>query len=298
MGKKGKKWVRKHKGLAAVGAIVGILLVSYLVYGGITGNWLLWWEPPEETPATGDTVEFLLVGRDTGAELDAASAAVYGTDVSDLDADEIDALDSSSLALLGSNASGEGFTLDADLLYVVWVTCEGYNDQLFVLDTIGIVTVSLLPVGTNASILGISSTLLTNLIENEDANTTETDWTLAIQCLDAEGVANNSLGFGPFSAFLDGEIEFADLETTLNQFLVEIECNDTADVDWVTVGDELDVTVINSTTSLFLLVNEEVIGRVLLSITFDAGIGTDFNVQGITTGFGTMDLYTPLGVCA
>lgn len=298
MGKKSKKWVRKHKGLAAFVGIAGILLVSYLVYGGITGNWLLWWTPPAETPASGDTVEFSILGRDTGSELDAASAAVYGADVADLDADEIDALNGSSFTLLGSNESGEGFTLDADFLYIVLVTCDGYNDQVFVLDTIGIVTVSLLPVGTNASVLGISDTLSTNLLENAVENTTETDWDLALQCLDAEGAANNSLGFRPFSTFLDGEIEFADFETTLNQFVVEIEFNCTADVDWVTLGDELDVTVENSTTSLFLLVNEDVIGRVLLSITLDEGIGTDFNIQGITTGFGTMDLYTPLGVCA
>jgi hypothetical protein len=296
----GKHGGKKGKGLKfgtiLTLGIIAVLVGSYAIYGGITGNWLLWWEPAAEEPAAVNVVTFKVVDRWTVDELDAANISVYGANVTDLTTAEINALNGSTdFSLLGYNATGEGFTLDENFRYVGIATCAGYNDQEFKI-TAGIFVVSLLPVATNASILGISGTLKTNLKNNSVANTTETDWTLLVQCLNSSGSANNSLGFTPFCNFIGGSAVYEDFATFTNQFLIDMNFNVTADVDWITVSG-MDVTVVNSTTHLYILVDAEVIGGETLGVIFD-GIGVDFVVKSAYTGFGGVAGYTLLGVLA
>jgi len=273
------------------GLIVFALMVVFV--GG--GLWALF----GAAPATENDVTFQFVNRN-GDEI-AATGTIYGSDITGLTQTQQGALQDGEFTAFGTNESGEGFTPDyTTFLYVVVVTCSGYNTVEFILQGTGTVTVSMLPAGTNASILAISATLLTNLKDdavNTTANTTETDWTLTVQCLNSTGKANNSLGFAPFCDFMGGSVNFGDFGTYTDQFLIEIGFNKTADADWITISG-ISADVEESGTSLFILVNQEVQGRRSISVTFDDGIGVDFVVSSVYTGFGGIAGYTPLGVLA
>jgi hypothetical protein len=302
MAKKGKLrkflWPKQASRKALMVCIYGVL--AFLILGGI---WMVLNPAPATPITTPNAMTFNIVDRWTGED-NGGSITWYGSNIDGMTQAEVDALQGANFTALGTNISGEGFTPDADLFYIGIASCVGYNDVEFELDSsvTGTITVTMLPVGTNASILAISSTLHTNLKDdgiNTTANTTETDWTLVVQCLNSTGKMNNSLGFGPFCNFIGGGIDLADFATYTNQLFIDITLNVTADPDWITVGDELDVTVVNSTTHLYLLVNEEVIGRETLSITLDAGIGTTFVVSSAYTRFGSPTGYVgSLGVLA
>jgi hypothetical protein len=263
--------------------IAVIFITAIIVIGGVVVL-----QSPIITPGT--TVTFLFQDQWTEADLN-GTASIYGADITDLTVDEIGELDSTDFTLLGVNYSGEGFTPVATYKYVAVVTLAGYCTQEFLISSTGTYTVIMLPKATNASVLAFSATLATDIT----SNTTETEWTLAVQALNSTGGANNSLGFSPYCDFISGGVTLADFGTYNKQFLIEIALSVTADTAYLTSVGGISRSITAVGNSLFVNVNQDIIGRREISVNFAAGIGTTFNITAVTVGFGSSALYTPLG---